>query len=175
MLAKYEGVWQQACVDHMRMTTTLKAISATVFTVTPIETYFSYADCTGAIVATGSYGVPSETVEYFDTLSASITLKDGSTITADVNPASSILANATFTLTGSGVKPSYNLGGKIMTPVQYADETLPRLYSARALTGGTTQGALLLRNEKLTNEELLTLIPVAGAPSNFTVKHRFFR
>ena len=169
-LAKYEGVWQQACVDHMRLTTTLKATSANIFTVTPIETYFANANCTGDVVAIGSYGVPSEIVDYFDPVNAAITLKDGSAITADVNPATSSIATATFALTGSGVKPSYNFGGTIMTPIQYADEILPRLYPARALTGGTTQGALLLRNE-----ELLTLVPVAGVPNSYTVKLQFFR
>lgn len=169
-LAKYEGVWQQACVDHMRLTTTLKATSANIFTVTPIETYFANANCTGDVVAIGSYGVPSEIVEYFDPVNAAITLKDGSAITADVNPATSSIATATFTYAGSGVLPSIIIGGVTMTQIQYADVVLPVLYPARALTGGTTQGALLLRNE-----ELLTLVPVAGVPNSYTVKLQFSR
>lgn len=177
VLAKYEGVWQQTCVDHKRLTTTLK-VNATNdnFTVTPLETHYAYKDCTGDVVAIGSYGGPSETVKYSDNLNASITLTDGTTIQADVNPASSTIASATFTLTGSGVKPSINLGGTNYTQIQYADAVLPVLYKERVLTGGATFGGLLLRNENLPNEELLTLIPVTGAPDySFKVNLQFFR
>jgi hypothetical protein len=176
MLAKYLGVWRQACVDHKRLTTTLAATTNDNFTVTPLEMHYANKDCTGDVVATGSYGGPSETVKYSDSVNASITLKDGSTIQKDVNAATSSIATATFTLTGSGVKGNTNIGGTTYTQIQYADVVLPVLYKERTLNGGTTYGALLLLNESSPNEELLTLIPVAGAPNYaFKVNLQFFR
>lgn len=178
VLSKYAGVWQQACVDHIRLKTTLTVNETSDnFTVTPEETHYSKKDCTGDVVATGSYGGPSETVKYSANLDASIILKDGSTLPTlqAVNPATSSIATATLTLTGSGVKPSINLDGMNYTQIQYADEPVPRLYKERVLNGGTTYGALLLRYENLPNEELLTLIPVAGAPNSFKVNLQFLR
>lgn len=179
-LAKYEGEWRQACVDHMELKTVLVATSATTFTVTVREDYYAYADCTGAVVATGSYGMPSETVTYVETpVNASVTLRDGSLIqpVPAVNVASSLIATAPFTITGSGVQPTIYVDGKTMTPIQFTDAY--KLYPARALAGGTTKGALMLLNG-----DLLTLVYAASdSPAfnadypgtSFAVKLQFFR
>ena len=169
-LAKYEGVWQQACVNHMRRTTTLLATSANVFTVTPQENLFANADCTGAIVATGSYGKAQETVQYRASLpDASVKLPDGTIIQISVDPATSALSIAPFIFTGSGVRRTLFIeGGKTLTTIAYAsgDAVIVR----DAVNGGTAEGALALRNG-----ELLTLVPVAGATPSFAVNQRFFR
>lgn len=181
-LAKYVGVWRQACDDHKLLTTTLTADATNDnFTVMPIETHFAYKDCTGDVVAIGSYGVPSETVKYSADLNASVTLTDGTTIPAIVNAATSSVATATFTFTGSGVGSIVNINGTNYTQIQYADVFVngvlaPSLIKERTLNGGTTYGALLLRNEDLPNEELLTLIPVTDAPDYaFKVNLQFFK
>ncbi len=167
-LAKYEGEWQQACVNHMKLKTVLVATGATTFNVTIREDYYAYADCTGAVVATGSYGVPSEAVTYVEApVNAPVMLLDNSTIQTDVNLATSIISNATFTLTGTGVKPVIYIAGEAVTPIQFADAYIT--YPARALTGGTTQGALLLYEN-----ELLTLDYVDNTPS-FKVRLKFSR
>lgn len=170
VLAKYEGVWQQPCVNHIRRTTTLVATSANVFTVTPQENLFANADCTGAMVATGSFGKPQETVQYRATLpDASVKLPDGTIIKGSVDPATSTLTIAPFTFSGSGVKRTlYIEGGKTLTTVAYGDGTVDIVRDA--VNGGTTEGGLLLRNG-----ELLALVPVAGDTPSFAVNQRFFR
>lgn len=171
-LAKYEGMWQQACVNHMHRTTTLVAISANVFTVTPQENHFANADCTGALVATGSfdYGKPQETVQYRATLSnVSVNLLDGTTILADVDPATSTRSIAPFVFSGSGVIRTLSIeGGKTLTTLAYADGNVDVVRDA--VNGGTTEGGLLLRNG-----ELLALVPVIGSTTAFTVNQRYFR
>lgn len=170
VLAKYEGVWQQPCVNHMRRTTTLVATSVNVFTVTPQENLFANADCTGALVATGSFGKAQETVQYRATLpDASVKLPDGTMIQASVDPATSTLSIAPFTFSGSGVRSTvYIEGGKTLTTIAYASGDV--VLARDAVNGGTTEGGLVLRNG-----ELLALVPVAGATASFAVNQRFFR
>jgi len=170
-LAKYEGEWQQACVDHMRLKTVLVATSATTFTVTTREDYYDYADCTGAVVATGSYGMPGETVTYDETpVTAAVTLLNGNLVQPEpaISLATSLIATATFKLTGSGVQPTIYVDGKPMTPIQFTDAY--KLYPGRALAGGSTKGALMLLNG-----DLLTLVAVPDAAASFKVKLQFFR
>lgn len=168
-LAKYEGVWRQDCVDHMRLTTTLVAISTNVFTVTRQELLFANVDCTGAVVATGGFGKPQETVQYRATQpNASVKLLSGDVITADVDPATSTLSVASFLFTGSGVTATYYIGTKTLTHVVYADGFANLLRDA--LDGRTTEGGLLLLNG-----ELLALVPVLGAPTSFVVNQRYTR
>ena len=63
-LAKYAGIWHKDCVDHMRLTMIATATVTNTFSVTKNEEHFANADCTGAIVANGNYGVTDETVQY---------------------------------------------------------------------------------------------------------------
>lgn len=169
-LAKYEGVWQQGCVNHMRRTTTLVATSANVFTVTPQENLFANADCTGAIVATGSFGKAQETVQYRASLpDVSVKLLDGTIIQTSVDPATSTLSIASFTFTGSGVRRTLFIeGGKTLTTIAYASGDV--VIVRDAVNGGTAEGGLALRNG-----ELLALVPVAGATTSFLVNQRFVR
>lgn len=168
-LAKYEGVWRQDCIDHMRLTATFTATSANIFTVTPKEEHFANADCTGAVVATGSFGQPQETVQYAATLAnASVKLLTGETIEASVDPATSISAVASFTFTGSGVTSTYNVAGQTLTYIVYADGFATILRAA--VNGETTHGALLLRNG-----ELLALVPIGDSTTSFQVNRRYIR
>lgn len=166
---KYEGVWRQDCDDHVLRTTAMVATGANVFNVTPVDKFFAYANCTGDVIATGSYGGPQETVTYGASLNARVTLKDLTVIDASVNPATSRLAVAPYTFTGSGVQLLPNqVAGTTSAYVAYADGR--KLVVRDALDGRSTVGGLL----SLT-DELLTLVPVAGSMTSFTVKLRFFR
>ena len=173
-LAKYEGVWREDCVDHRRFTKTFTATGSTTFSVATKEEYFDNADCTGALVGTGSYGVPDENVTYAATLaSASVTLLSGVDIaSADVDPANSVYATgATFSITGSGVKSTEIVGTTVFARIEYATGTPPYTVVTRpALNGQTTPGALLLRND-----ELLALVPISGFTNSFRVNHRYIR
>ena len=151
----------------MRFTKTLIATGSATFSVATKEEYFDNADCTGAVVATGSYGVPDENVHYETALPASVTLLTGENITADVNPATSVYAEATFSITGSGVKSPQLVGTTMYARVEYADGGYV-IVERPALNGQTTSGALLLRND-----ELLALVPIAGFTNSFKVLHRY--
>lgn len=169
-LAKYEGVWRKECDNHMQLTMTATATTGTTFSVTRKEEYFNNADCTGALVATGSFGQPDEAVQYTGTLAnASVTLQTGEIVIADVEPATAVLAKASFTFEGDGVKSTYDVSGTAFARIEYADGGYAVVQRA-ALIGQTTHGALLLRNG-----ELLALVPIGDSTSSFQVNHRYIR
>lgn len=154
----------------MRLTKTFNATGSNTFSVATKEEYFDNADCTGALVATGSYGVPDENVHYETALEVSVTLLTGVNITAEVNRATSVYAaGATFTITGSGVKFPQFVGTTMWARVEYADGGYAIVERA-ALNGQTTYGALLLRND-----ELLALLPISGLTNSYKVNHRYVR
>jgi len=153
----------------MQLTRTATATSGTTFSVTTKEEYFDNADCTGALVATGSFGQPDEAVQYTATLAnASVKMPTGETIVSDVDPATSVLAVAPFTFTGSGVTSTYAFGttfGRIEYPNgEHA------LIQRQALNGQTSHGALLIRND-----ELLALVPIGDSTTSFQVNQRYIR
>jgi len=160
----------------MRLTKTFKATGSTTFSVATKEEYFDKADCTGALVATGSYGVPDENVQYSANLAnASVTLLTGVNITADVNPATSVFAVATFDINGSGVTSKSLVGTTMFVRIDYADGGYI-VITRPALNGQTTYGALLLRyNDLLLKDELLALVPIVGLTNSFKVNHRYIR
>ena len=166
---KYEGVWRQDCDNHVLRTTAMVATGANTFTVTPLDKFFAYANCTGDVVATGSYGGPQETVTYGASLNATVTLKDSTAIIDSVNPATSRLTVANYTFTGNGVQLLPNqVAGSTSAYVSYAEGS--KLVVRNALDGRSTVGGLMLLND-----ELLTLVPVVGSTTSFTVKLRLFR
>lgn len=168
-MAKYEGVWRQDCVDHMRRTATLVATGARVFTVTPQDQLFAYADCTGAVVATGSFGTLQETVQYQSIApNASVTLSNGNVITASVDLGTSVQSVATFVYTGSGVTNTIDGPTTTLTHVVFADGSANIL---RAKTNGQTSSGGLL----LFNGQLLAVMPVAGSSTAFVVNQRYIR
>lgn len=174
-LAKYEGVWREDCNNGILLTKTSTATSGTTFSVITREEYFDNAGCTGPSVATGSYGKPDENVTYSATIAGvSVTLLTGETITADVDPATSVLGSPllplpfTFTFTGSGVT-STSIGSTTFATIKYADGTFV-VIQRPDLNGQTTHGALLLRND-----ELLALVPIDNSTTKFKVNHRYIR
>jgi len=161
----------------MRLTKTFIATGSNTFSVATKEEYFANAGCTGAVVATGSYGVPDENVQYAPALEASVTMLTGENITADVNPATSVyVAGATFTFTGSGVVGSTYVPATTLTPavtsarIEYADGGYFVTPPHSVLNGQTTYGALLLRND-----ELLALVPISGLTNSYKVNHQYVR
>lgn len=168
-LAKYGGIWRKDCVDHMRLTMTATATETNAFSVTRNEEHFANADCTGAIVANGNYGVPDETVQYTAPLeNVSVQMLTGTTIVANVDPGTSVLADARFTFTGTGVLTTEFALGTTFARIKYAEKEV--VLSRGALSGQSTSGALLLLNG-----ELLSLVPIANATSSFRVNQRYIR
>lgn len=167
-LAKYEGVWRKDCNDHMQVTKTATATSGTTFSVVTRENYYDNANCTGDLVATGSYGVPDENVTYAATLTnASVTLLTGENIQADVDPATSVAAVAAFTVTGTGVKATELVGTTLFARIEYTNGEY-FVMTHPGLGGQTTSGAFLIRNN-----ELLALLPIDSSTHSFRVRHRY--
>lgn len=168
-LAKYEGVWREECVDHMKRTTTLVATGAREFTVTPKEELFANADCSGAVVATGSFGKPRETVQYQTVpVDASITLANGEVITASIDLGTSVQSVASFVFTGSGVSSTSYVGTTTFTRVLYTEGYTNIVRPATS--GLTTSGGLLLHNG-----DLLAVVPVSGSTTSYVVNQRYMR
>ena len=168
-LAKYAGIWRKDCVDHMRLIMTATATGTNTFSVTRNEEHFANVDCTGAIVANGNYGVTDETVQYTAPLeNASVQMLTGTTIVANVDPGSSVLANATFNFTGSGVLTTEFALGTTFARIKYAEKEV--VLSRGALSGKSTSGALLLLNG-----ELLSLVAIENSTSSFRVNQRYIR
>lgn len=171
-LAKYEGTWQEKdCFDHTRFTKNFIATDSNNFSVATKNNYYDNADCTGAVIATGSYNVPDENVHYETALEASVTLLTGENITADVNRATSVYAaGATYSITGSGVKSTELIGTTMWARIEYADGGHIVIALPAALDGKTTYGALVLRND-----ELLALVPNVGFTNSYKVNHQYIR
>ena len=168
-LAKYAGIWRKDCVDHMRLIMTATATGTNTFSVTRNEEHFANADCTGDIVANGNYGVPDETVQYTAPLeNASVQLLTGATIVTNVDPGNSVLADARFSFTGSGVLTTEFALGTTFARIKYAEKEV--VLSRGAIGGQSTSGALLLLNG-----ELLSLVAIENSASSFRVNQRYIR
>lgn len=168
-LAKYAGIWRKDCVDHMRLTMTATATVTNTFSVTRNEQHFANADCTGDIVANGNYGVTDETVQYTAPLeNASVQMLTGTTIVSNVDPGNSVLADARFNFTGSGVLTTEFALGTTFARIKYAEKEV--VLSRGALGGQSTSGALLLLNG-----ELLSLVAIENSTSSFRVNQRYIR
>lgn len=170
-LSKYEGIWYRDCVDHVRLKMTATATSSDTFSVSRNEEHFANANCTGAIVANGNYGVPDETVQYTAPLeNVSVQLLTGATIVTNVDPGSSVSAIARFIFTDSdgSVIPSVFVLGKTTAVIKYAEGDVA--ISRAPLSGQSTSGALLLWNG-----ELLSLVPIENSAASFRVNQRYIR
>jgi len=156
-------------VDHMTRTVTLVATGARVFTVTPQEQLFAHADCTGDVVATGSFGTRQETVQYLEILpNVSITLPNGNVIIETIDLGTSVQSIATFVYTGSGVTTTIDGGLTTLTRVDYADG-YANIFRAKT-NAQTSSGGLLMFNG-----ELLVLLRVPGSTTSFVVNQRYIR
>lgn len=168
-LAKYEGVWQPVagCNNHRRETYTLAASnSGTTLSNTFRVEYFANADCTGAVVATGTYGMPMLTMQHIETVTAATSkLLTGETVAAAVDRVTVTAAVATFAYTGSGVTSTYVSGGKTYTHIVYTNGSTDT--QTDPVNGTTLQAAVLLRNS-----EFFTLLPIGNSTSAFQAVDR---
>lgn len=174
-LKPYEGNWKQACVSHKQITTVLVFEDARVFTASPRKDYFENADCTGAIVAVGSYDTYREKVTVAENLqAASVVLVSGSaSVARDVNPAVSIVSTTSyklFNVSGNGVTIDNSIPGIPVTYVNYPDGSKEVFLPEPKFDGGNTTGALLIESS-----EFLTLnVVIADSPA-YSVNQRFYR
>ena len=174
-LKVYEGNWKQACDNHKQITTVLVFEAPRVFTASPRKDYFENADCTGRVVAVGSYDTYREKVTVAENLqAASVILVSGSaSVARDVNPAVSTVSTTSyklFNVSGNGVTIDNSIPGIPVTYVNYPDGSKEVFLPEPKFDGGNTTGALLIENS-----EFLTLNVVSADPPAYRVNQRFYR
>lgn len=146
-LQKYEGVWIRPCAAHNRDTMALATSNNGATLSFTIKTeYFANADCSGAVVATGTYQQPSIVMQYTGTVKeASVKLRNGETVTTGVDQGTTSASSEAITFTGSGVTSSV-VGGRTVWHITFsqgATDVYPNLNT------GTGKTALTLRNGEL--------------------------
>ncbi len=170
-LAKYEGIWKDGCLSNNRETTTISSSNnGAALAVTFKDEFFDKTGCTGAVVATGTYGPPQPpmTVSYKETVAnASVKLLTGQTIQATVDRISAVGSGASMTYAGTGVTGPTIVGGKQTWRIAYSGGNIT--VQVEPLSG-TIDGALLLHNGAL-----LTLTPVGNSTTSYVVETQAFR
>jgi hypothetical protein len=146
-LQKYEGVWIRPCAAHNRDTMALAAGNNGATLSFTIKTeYFANADCTGAVVATGTYRQPSIVMQYTGTVKeASVKLRNGETVTTSVDQGTTTATSEAIAFTGSGVTSSV-VGGRTVWHITFSQGATD-VYAN--LNTGTGKTALTLRNGEL--------------------------
>lgn len=167
-LTKYEGTWGQGCDSHERDTFTFTASNGgTSLAITEKMEYFANADCTGAIVATGTYAQPEVTAQYTKTeANAPVKMLTGEIVTASVDVVTAVKSGAKVNFTGSGVTSSV-VNGETVWHIVFNNNSTDLTVDDVA---DTAQGALLLLNG-----ELLELSPVNNSATSFNVESRYIR
>ncbi len=167
-LTKYEGVWGQGCDDHSRDTYTFAASNnGTSLAITNKMEYFANENCTGAIVATGTYAQPEVMLQYIKTeANAPVKMLTGEIITASVDVGTAVGSGEAIKFTGSGVTSSV-VNGETVWHIVYNNGSTDLTVND---SPGTAQGALLLLNG-----ELLELSPANNSATSFNVDSRYIR
>ena len=167
-LTKYEGVWQDDCTGHQRETYTFVASnSGTTLSNTSKNEFFENANCTGAVVATGTYAKPMMIMQHIETVAgASVKLLTGVTITSSIDrvTASSTAGN-NLTYVGSGVKSTSVSAGATTAHIVYPNGSTDITNDALPTT--SMQVAILLENGKFS-----TLVPIGNSTSTFREQDR---
>lgn len=176
-LLAYEGYWKQACDNHKQITTILVFEAPRVFTASPRKDYFENANCTGAIVAVGSYDTYREIVDVAPDLQwASVDFDSGLgelVEQREVHTAKSAISTTSYELfpqVSNGVTIDNSIPGIPVTYINYPDGTKEPFMPEPKFDGGNTEGALLIENF-----ELLTLNVVPADPPAYEVNQRFHR
>ena len=157
-LSKYEGTWTRGCDgENERQTFSFTALdNGAKLGMNMQNEFFQEANCTGAIVATGTYGPPqpAATVSYVETVAnASVRLLNGQTIQASVDRVSAAGSGASFTYTGSGVLGTTVIRSKKYWRIAYGGKSSLVNVSD---SSGTSAGALLLLNGEMLELEPIT-------------------
>lgn len=165
-LTKYEGTWGQGCDSHERDTFTFTASNGgTSLAITEKMEYFANEDCTGAIVATGTYAKPEIALQYTKTeANAPVKMLTGEIITASVDVGTAVGSGEAIKFTGSGVTSSV-VNGETVWHIVFNNGSTDLTVDIKS---GTQQGALLLRNG-----ELLELSPINSSATSFNVDSRY--
>ena len=163
-LAKYVGNWKYCDDKYVRGTDiiTPTAGSNTLDVNTTIEV-FANANCTGAVRATGTFNKTNATIKFINTVDgATVKLLSAETIKASVDRVDYVLPARSLSFVGEGVKLK-NIGGSINV-WEFVNPQGNTIQWNTDIAAGTSQGGLLLRNDKL---ELLSLTGIIGAEFTF--------
>ncbi|MFZ6876062.1 hypothetical protein ACO0LF_28705 [Undibacterium sp. Di27W] len=167
-LSKYVGVWNQGCQNHEIFTTTISATSGgTALSVSQKMEYYENANCTGAIVATGTYASPFLVAQHVRTeANASVKMLTGETVASSVDVVNATASGGAINFVGSAVSSSV-VNGKTVWKFVFKDATLTQTIE---VSSGSRQGAFMLRNG-----ELFTIQAIGSSSTAFAVESRYVR
>lgn len=167
-LQKYEGVWSRPCAAHNRDTMTLAASNNGATLSFTIKTeYFANADCTGAVVATGTYPQAATVLQYTGTVKdANVRMPNGEVVTVNVEQGNATATTSPITFTGSGVTSS-TVNGRTVWHIRFSQGSTDVQTN---LGTGVTSASLALRNG-----ELLVLSVSGNSGNTFNVESRLTR
>ncbi|MFZ6775897.1 hypothetical protein ACO0LD_03630 [Undibacterium sp. Ji83W] len=167
-LSKYAGVWNQGCVNHGIETITVAATSAgSALSVSQKIEYYENVNCTGAIVATGTYTSPVLVAQHIRTeANATVKMLTGETVASSVDLVNATANGAVINFVGSAVSSTV-VNGKTTWKFVFKDTTITQTIE---VSSGSAQGAFMLRNG-----ELFFVQAIGNSPTAFAVDSRYIR
>ncbi|MBC3918110.1 hypothetical protein H8L32_11530 [Undibacterium sp. CY18W] len=167
-LSKYAGIWNQGCQNHEIETTTITATSGgSALSMAQKIEYYENLNCTGAIVATGTYTSPILVAQHVRTeANATVKMLTGETVASSVDVVNATANGAVVNFVGSAVSSSV-VNGKTTWKFVFKDTTITRTIE---VSSGSVQGAFMLRNG-----ELFFIQAIGNSNTAFAVDSRFVR
>ncbi|MFZ6719664.1 hypothetical protein [Undibacterium sp. Ji49W] len=167
-LSKYAGVWNQGCQNHEIETTTITATSGgSALSMAQKIEYYENLNCTGAIVATGTYTSPILVAQHVRTeANATVKMLTGETVASSVDVVNATANGAVINFVGSAVSSSV-VNGKTTWKFVFKDTTITQTIE---VSSGSAQGAFMLRNG-----ELFFAQAIGNSSTAFAVDSRFVR
>jgi len=167
-LSKYAGVWNQGCQNHGIETTTITATNAgSALSMSQKIEYYENVNCTGAIVATGTYTSPVLVAQQVRTeANATVKMLTGETVASSVDVVNATANGAVINFVGSAVSSSV-ANGKTTWKFVFKDTTITQTIE---VSSGSVQGAFMLRNG-----ELFFVQAIGNSTTAFAVDSRYVR
>ena len=167
-LAQYAGTWRQGCEFHVIETTVVTMAADGSASIWPKEEYFANADCSGAVVATGTFAAAPIAIRYVGTSpSASVKQLNGQIIPANVDRISATSVAMSQTYAGSGVTPK-TVNGKLVWTITYTGGTTT--INEAGTSEGTVSGGMAV-----VGGEMWTMQPVGSSTTSFEMDGRYIR
>ncbi len=163
-LAKYVGSWKYCDDKYIRSTDIITPTAGSnTLDVNSIIEVFANANCTGAVRATGRFNKPNTTIKFINTVDgATVKLLSAETIKASVDRVDYVMPARSLSFVGEGVQLK-NIGGSISV-WEFVNPQGNTVQWNTNMTAGTSQGGLLLRNDKL---DSLSLTGIIGTEFTF--------
>lgn len=162
--AAYNGTWSSDCADHAKDVATITSIDKTL-TIATTTNYYDAADCTGAVVATGTSSAPLTGVST-GTASAVVVLPPATTAsTIVVEKITATYPQRTQTITGTGVYTTTNSAGIAQVCVKYTNNLSTCIPSGAQTTASAQAGVYVAGSDLYL---LASVVGSYGVSEHFT-------